>query len=45
MDSNKSNGLDELVWKAYSTCSGQHQEKTCYETSYEPRNQQKMEEF
>jgi hypothetical protein len=40
-----SNGLDEPIWRACSTCSGQHQEKTYYETSKEPRKQLKIEEF
>ncbi len=44
MDSNK---LKWARWAGleYSTCSGQRQKKTCYETSYEPRKQWKMEEF
>jgi len=40
-----SNGLDELVWRACSTCNGQCQEKTYYKTSYKLGKQQRMEEF
>jgi ribosomal protein S24E len=37
-----SNGLDKLVWRACSTCNGQHEENTYYKISYK---QQRMEEF
>jgi hypothetical protein len=40
-----SNGLNELVWKAYSTCNGQRQKKIYYEISYELGKQQRMEKF
>ncbi len=39
-----SNGLNELVWKVCSTCSGLLHERTYYEIFYKPRKQQKMEE-
>jgi hypothetical protein len=39
-----SNGLDKLVWKACSTCSGLHHERTCYKIFYELGKKRKMEE-
>jgi hypothetical protein len=39
-----SNGLDELIWKVYSTYSGILCERTYYKKNYKPRKQQKMEE-
>jgi hypothetical protein len=40
-----SNGLNKPISRAYSTCNGQHQNKTSYKTSYEFGKQQRMEQF
>ncbi len=45
MDSNKLKWARWADLESLFNCSGQHQKKTCYETSYKPGKQQKMDKF